>query len=101
MDIGDRKWYQCVNMHKNRHRCIIIIADKDECLKAFPNIFTYSTSISESSRNSQISDSSHLGKVILMIDILTTSINDIQYDELWDNTIYKKVKSCKPNVLKS
>ena len=99
--ISDRKWYQYVNIHKARYRYIIITADIDECFKAFLNILTYSNLMSEGGRYSQRSNSSRLGKVVLMIATLYTSINDMRYDELWDDTIYNKLKSYKPNVLKS
>ena len=77
------------------------MADKDECTKSFPNVFTFSTSISEASGNTNRGNSSHSGIVILIIATLPIYIHDNHYDGTWENKLYDKVRSCKPNVFKS
>ena len=101
LDIGEQKWYQYVNMDKTKNRYMIITANKSEYKNAFPNTFTYSTSMSEGGVTINKTDASHSGVVILVIVALPNIVNDSRYDGSWVNGLYNDVRSCKPNVLES
>ena len=101
LDIGEQKWYQYVNMDKTKNRYMIITANKSECKNAFPNTFTYSTSMTERCVTLNKTDASHSGVVILVIVALPNIINNSRYDGSWVNGLYNDVRSCKPNVLES
>ena len=90
-----------MNIQKTKHQHILITIDKDECTKAFSDIFTFSTFMSEASGNTNRVNSSHSFIVILMIATLSTSIHENYYDGTWEKKVYDKVRSCKHNVLKS
>ena len=80
---------------------MIITANTCECKNAFPNIFTYITTISEGGDSSNKTNTSCSGVVILVIIILPHIINDTKYDGAWVNGLYNEVRSCKPNTLDS
>lgn len=101
VDIGDSNWYQYINLSKTTYRYMMITAKKEECLRNFPNTYTCGTSMTENVSKKQKKEKSLSGVVVLMIAALPCSNNKVITNKVWKNTMYDKVKSCKPNVLKS
>ena len=78
----------------------MITAIKEECLCTFPNTYTCGISMTENASNTQKKNKSIYRIVVFMIAALPCSNNKDITNKVWKNTMYEKVKSYKPNVLK-
>ena len=97
IDIGQNKRYKYVNISKTKKRYFLITADKHECLRCFPNTHIFDSSMSDLRRNDTSNKLKLSGIVVLMIATLPSSIPT--NERVWDEDMFKIVKSCKPNVM--
>ena len=95
IDIGDYKWYEEVNLIKTSKMFMMITGDKEECVQAFPNLFTYCTNLTVD-KNYAMS-----GKIILMLGALPPPHTCNQDVIVWSDDIHDIVHKCKENQLKS
>ena len=101
VNIVEHKWYKYINFSKRSKRYCIIRGDKDEILRLLPNTHIFGCSVTDKrganrSRNDLLS-----GIFILMTSTLHSSNTNTPTELVWDDYMYDKVKSCKPNVMKS
>ena len=79
---------------------MLITGNKDECVSV-PNTFVLGLSLTDKTCDRKRNEIKMSGKVILMIAIQTQCNSSNVNNVVWDNSLYDRLKRCKPDVLKS
>ena len=99
VDIGDNKQYKLLQLNKTKYNYCIVTADKAECLQWFPNTHVYGSSMTDKRGLSLTKNIPLSGIVVLMLSSLPSGKNTFPIQDIFDDELYSKVKSCKPNVM--
>ena len=97
--IGKNMWYKYINLAKTKRRYCLITAEKNECKQLFPNTHIFGSSMTDL-RQTNVNDNAELsGIVVLMISTLPLIRHNPTIERVWDEDMFKMVKSCKANVM--
>ena len=99
VDIGEHKWYTYIDLRKIKYNYCIVTADKKECLKWFPNTHVFGSSLTDKRGLNLTTDIPFLGVLVLMLSILPSEKDITPDKQTFDDELYSKVKSCKPNIM--
>ena len=76
-------------------------ADKKDCLKWFPNTHVFGSSLTDKRGLSLTTDIPLSGAVVLILSIIPSEKYITPGKQTFDDELYSKVKSCKPNVMET
>ena len=97
----DTSFVNYIDLRKTKKNFVMITANKNECLKAFKNIFVLDTCMSIILDTERKVKKYQSGIVVLMIAAVPRRKNHQLGQKLFDNDLYTQVKKCKTNIKES
>ena len=93
--------FQQINLSKSTGKFVLMLADKNECLKLIPNCYTFSSCLCHSAGKNKATSIKISGKLVLLIAALPTRGIPNRVEKIWNKSDFIIARKCKPNIMNS